>query len=404
MRTPTARARRGLLVVLGLAALAACATPRAGTPPASTNVVAGSDMTRGAFLVMLGRDTLAVEQYTRTGNRFETDVVQRQPVTTIGHYVVTLNANGTPQLLEYSVRRPDGSPIPNAPKSVRVTYGTDTVTTQVMRDTMVVTKALARGAFPYAPMSFAMYELWLPTLLAARTDSTSMPLLPVGGRQPNMFPVKMLGGDAARVYYGGSPQMLRIDRSGHVLSLDGSQTTNKVVVTRLPSVDLQAVAAGFVASESAGHAFGATSPRDTARATIATADVWVDYGRPATRGRDVWRNGVLGDTIWRTGANSATQFSTSAALQMRGVTIPAGKYTLWTHTAPNGYELIFNRQTGQWGTVYDPAQDLVRVPLDVSEAPAPAERFTIVVEPQGSGGVLRLTWGARQLALPFTVK
>ena len=402
MRTSTARARRGLPLLFA-AALGACAHQAAQTS-SSSMAVAGSDMTRGAFIVQLGSDTLAVEQYTRTGNRFETDIVQRQPVTTIAHYVVTLGSNGRPQTLEYSVRRPDGSPVPNAPRSVRVTYGPDTVTTQIVRDTMVTTKAAVQGAFPYAPLSFAMYELWLPTLLAAHTDSAVMPLLPIGGRQANMFPVKMLGSDGARVYYGGSPQMVRIDGGGRVLSLDGTHTTSKVLVTRVPSVDLQGLAASFAAAETAGRAFGMTSPRDTARATVGNANVWVDYGRPATRGRDVWRNGVLGDTIWRTGANAATQFSTNADLQMRGITIPAGKYTLWTHAGSNGYELIFNRQTGQWGTIYDPAQDLARVPLDVNEATAPAERFTIVVEPQGSGGVLRLMWGARQLALPFTVK
>jgi hypothetical protein len=404
MRTSQARARRVFPLPLALlltTALGACIQPSAGT---AGSVIGGVDMTRGAFVVRLGRDTLAVEQYMKTRDRFETDIVQRQPVTAIAHYAVTLSPDGIPQTLEFTVRRPDGSPVPNAPLWTRVTYGPDTVTTQIVRDTLFVTKAAVKGAFPYVSTSFAMYELWLPGLLASHTDSTMVPLLPVGARQPNMFPVKILGPDAARVYYGGSPQMLRIDPAGHLLTLDGTQTTNKVTVTRQPAVDLQAVAASFAAAEAGGRVFGTTSPRDTARATIGGADVWVDYGRPARRGRDVWRDGVLGDTIWRTGANAATQFSTSADLQMRGVTVPAGKYTLWTHTTSGGYELIFNRQTGQWGTVYNPAQDVVRVPLEVREAPAPQERFTIAVVPQGSGGVLHLIWGARQLALPFTVK
>ena len=400
MRTTMVCARRGFAVVLGTA-LASCIHPSAGT---SSTIVDGMDMTRGAFVVRLGSDTLAVEQYTRTSSRFETDVIQRQPVTAIAHYAVTLSSNGAPQSLEFSLRRPDGSRVPNAPSWARVTYGSDTVATQIVRDTLFTSKVAAKGVYPYASTSFAMYELWLSQLLASRTDSAVMPLLSIGARQPTMFPVKILGTSGARVYYAGSPQLLTIDSEGHLLRLDGTQTTNKVLVTRQPAVDLQAVAANFAAAEAAGTTFGATSPRDTARATIGRGEVWVDYGRPATRGRDVWRNGVLGDTIWRTGANAATQFSTSVDLQVRGTTIPAGKYTLWTHVTPGGYELIFNRQVGQWGTVYNPQQDLVRVPLDVRDAPAPAERFTIAVEPQGSGGVLRLTWGARQLVLPFTVK
>jgi hypothetical protein len=383
------------------AGLGACIQPSAGT---ASTIVDGMSVSRGAFVVRLGRDTVAVEQYSRMGNRYEADVVQRQPVTAIAHYVVTVNPDGTPQSLEFTTRRPDGSPVPNAPSWARVSYGPDTVATQIVRDTLFASKIAVKGAYPYAPTAFGMYELWLSSLLAKGIDSTTMPLLSLGARQPNMFPVKIVNSERARVYYGGAPQLLRIDPEGHLLTLDGTQTTNKVTVSRQPAVDVQAVAESFAAAEAAGRTFGATSPRDTARAKIGSTDVWVDYGRPATRGRDVWRNGVLGDTIWRTGANAATQFNTSADLQMAGVTIPAGKYTLWTHATSKGYELIFNRQVGQWGTVYNPAQDLVRVPLEVRDAPAPMERFTIALEPQGSGGILRLTWGTRQLSVPFTVK
>ena len=112
-------------------------------------------------------------------------------------------------------------------------------------------------------------------------------------------------------------------------------------------------------------------------------------------------NGVLGDTLWRTGANAATQFKTDVDLTVAGAPVPAGMYTLWTHTKRDGtYELVLNRQTGQWGTVYDRAQDLVRVPLTRAELPSPVERFTIMVEPRGSAGVLKLAWDTTELSVP----
>ena len=95
---------------------------------------------------------------------------------------------------------------------------------------------------------------------------------------------------------------------------------------------------------------------------------------------------------------------TSADLVMNGVTIPAGKYTLFTHTGRAGYQLIVNKQVGQWGTEYRPDQDLTRVPAQASATPETVERFTISVEPQGSNGVLRLAWGKQQLTVPFAVK
>ena len=41
------------------------------------------------------------------------------------------------------------------------------------------------------------------------------------------------------------------------------------------------------------------------------------------------------------------------------------------------WTLIINKQTGQWGTVYDEKQDLVRVPMKVGKTSAPVEQFTI---------------------------
>ena len=150
---------------------------------------------------------------------------------------------------------------------------------------------------------------------------------------------------------------------------------------------------------------GQLSPRDTVRATVAGAELLVDYGRPAKRGRQIWGGIVPWGEVWRTGANAATQLRTSRDLVFGDVTVPAGTYTLWTLPTAGGAQLIVNRQTGQWGTAYDASQDLARVPLRPATPAAPAERFTISVEPgQGRGGVLRMVWDDRGWEIPFTVR
>jgi hypothetical protein len=67
--------------------------------------------------------------------------------------------------------------------------------------------------------------------------------------------------------------------------------------------------------------------------------------------------------------------------------------------------LIINKQTGQWGTVYDPAQDLARI-LMRDEAPVSlAEQFTITLEPDNaSGAILRLRWDDREAWVPIEIK
>ncbi|WP_420128935.1 DUF2911 domain-containing protein [Longimicrobium sp.] len=144
------------------------------------------------------------------------------------------------------------------------------------------------------------------------------------------------------------------------------------------------------------------SPRDTAQATIADGSVLIDYGRPSMRGRTIMGGLVPYGQVWRTGANAATTLVTTRDLRIGGTTVPAGTHTLYTLPTENAWQLIINKQTGQWGTEYDQAQDLARVPMQVGRTPAPVEQFTIALEP-GGGNVLNLvmTWENTRASVPM---
>src|SRR2546430_9793357 len=77
----------------------------------------------------------------------------------------------------------------------------------------------------------------------------------------------------------------------------------------------------------ANRPLGQLSPRDTARATIGGAEVWIDYSRPSRRGRDIFGALEPWNKVWRTGANAATQLNTTADLVIGGATGPAGDST-----------------------------------------------------------------------------
>jgi DUF2911 family protein len=145
------------------------------------------------------------------------------------------------------------------------------------------------------------------------------------------------------------------------------------------------------------------SPRDTTRATIARANLEIDYGRPSKRGRKIIDGLVPYGRVWRTGANEATGFVTSRPLQFGSLAVPAGKYTLWTLPSAAGWKLIINRQTGQFGTEYDPTQDLGRVDMKVESLPADVEKFVIKLTPAPGGGVLALEWEKTRASIPFLV-
>lgn len=145
------------------------------------------------------------------------------------------------------------------------------------------------------------------------------------------------------------------------------------------------------------------SPRDTTRATVAGANVYIDYGRPSKRGREIFGGLVPWGQVWRTGANQATHLVTDKSLMFGSLMVPAGTYTIYTVPAQDGWKLIINKQTGQWGTSYDQKQDLGRVDMKVSTLPSPVEQFTIRIEARGANGVLRMEWDRTAAEIPFMV-
>lgn len=147
------------------------------------------------------------------------------------------------------------------------------------------------------------------------------------------------------------------------------------------------------------------SPRDTTRATIGSAHLLVDYGRPSKRGREVVGKLIPYDDWWRTGANAATTFVTDKDLVFGSTTVPAGTYTLYSLLQKSGpWLLIVNKQNKQWGTEYHQDQDLARIPMTTTSVSPFVEKFVINVVPQGSGGAIQLVWDTIEGTATFTTK
>ena len=146
-----------------------------------------------------------------------------------------------------------------------------------------------------------------------------------------------------------------------------------------------ALAASMVAGLAAQAPQQRPSPAGTAKATIDGATIQIDYSRPSVKGRKIIGGLVPYGQVWRTGANEATTLTTDKALEIGGLAVPAGKYTLFTLPGETEWKLIVNKQTGQWGTEYDEKQDLGRAALKKAATTAPVEQFTITLDKAGQG-------------------
>jgi Protein of unknown function (DUF2911) len=147
-------------------------------------------------------------------------------------------------------------------------------------------------------------------------------------------------------------------------------------------------------------------PSPSGEATFSFASdgkkITVAYSRPYMKGRKIMGEVVPYDKLWRTGANEATVFTTEANLDIGGTKLPAGKYSLFTMPGKDTWEIIFNQETGQWGTVHDPSKDVARIKVKPVHLDQPVEQFTISVEHSAEkSGVMKLEWENTSVPVEF---
>lgn len=133
----------------------------------------------------------------------------------------------------------------------------------------------------------------------------------------------------------------------------------------------------------------------------------ISYSAPSVRGRKIFGAGGIepDDRVWRLGADDATCMHTDAALDINGLAVPAGDYSLWIDLDQGKWRLIVNKQTGQWGTDYDQSQDLGRVAMTMSKPPAPIEQMRMTLSSAGGNrGKLEVGWENTLASVNFTVK
>jgi hypothetical protein len=142
----------------------------------------------------------------------------------------------------------------------------------------------------------------------------------------------------------------------------------------------------------------AQSPRGSSKATIGGSEVSVEYGRPSLKGRDMLGQAPVG-TVWRTGADQSTTFTTSGDITVGGTDIAAGSYSVFTkRVSEDMWHLVFNSETGQWGTSHDESRDVAEAMLNWKKDGSPTEQFTIDVSGSGSSGEIALKWGPHVLS------
>ena len=398
------RPRGALLAALVLSAAACGGQTEPQTSPAPAAPRAQDES--AAFVVTIGTDTVSVERYTRTAITLAGEVVTRTPRTVARSYTAQLRPDGSVASVQVTSR-----PLVTLPSTLstvaNTTLGGDTAAVRIVRGDTVqqLRVAAAPNAFPQVPGSYAFYEQAMIHLRRTGATETRLPIVVAGAPQASSVTIRSTGPGTVALTTGAGTAQVTVDSAGRLLSLNGLESTQKVVVQRVRTLDVAALGESFRQREAAGRGLGTLSPRDTVRATVGGAQIVIDYGRPMKRGRRVLGEVVPLNQVWRTGANAATGLRTDRDLVIGGTRVPAGAYTLFSLPSADGWKLIVNRQTGQWGTEYHPEQDLARIDLRRAPASPAVEQFTIRIDPASAGtGTLRMLWDDFELSAPIEVR
>src|ERR1700683_5419104 len=163
-------------------------------------------------------------------------------------------------------------------------------------------------------------------------------------------------------------------------------------------------------ASAAGLAY-AQSPSAQTSVALGGKKVSIQYSAPSVRHRKIFGPGGLLSQdptypAWRAGANSATAFHTDAALDIGGLQVPKGDYTIYVWVAdPENWQLIVNKETGQWGLSYNAKLDLGRIKMTMSKPPATIETYKMTLSSAGpKAGKLELDWEKHIASVPITVK
>jgi hypothetical protein len=201
-----------------------------GSPPV---LRAQSSADSGTFVLLHGRDTVAVEQFSRGPTKLEGTLVLRNAKKTSERYSAVIAPDATLPLVEVTIREgvDSGARKARIVQQARVIFKQDSAAVDQVGDTGLMTRVFGTeaGAVPYLNLSFALLEQAVRRARATPGGS-SVSFFNMGGGQTLAAKLSALGTDSLRLDIGDIRFDLRVDSAGRVLG--GRIPVQDVVVER----------------------------------------------------------------------------------------------------------------------------------------------------------------------------
>jgi hypothetical protein len=174
----------------------------------------------GTFVVRHGKDTVAIERFTREATRLEGTLAILNSKRTSHRYTAVIGPDATLPLIEMTVREGvDSGPVkPKVVKRARVIFKGDSAAVDEVGDGGLMTRVLGtdEGAVPYLNLSFALLEQAVRRARAI-PEGSQVSFFNLGGGQSRKARVSPLGRDSLKLDIGNISFHLRVDTASRVL-------------------------------------------------------------------------------------------------------------------------------------------------------------------------------------------
>ncbi|MES2777933.1 MAG: DUF2911 domain-containing protein [Bacteroidota bacterium] len=363
----------------------------------------GQQPVTASFVATLGTDTVIVETYNLLPNHLYGKSFLRYPEDQVGVFDFHFYPDGSIKHYTMSYMNPDSSY--KATGFIEGVYCENDTCTWFASSKNWQTEYINKR--PAKSMDFI--GGWTPTLSLIewncmrlmKSGKQTMPITMIND-YIGIRSVAVSKGNGDTLIFGGDfleYAKIKATPEGRIIAYDGTATPWNYTVNKLAPIDVDELAKRMLKKPKIGN----PSPRGVPAFAIANDTIRLSYGRPFKRGRKIFGGIVPYDSIWRTGANDLTKLSLPYDVQFGKTTIPKGEYALYTIPRAEGWSLVFNTDFKKWPTEPNRSKDFAMVPLQVRKAMQPTEQFTIAIDPENDGGLIKFTWDETEAFAPFRV-
>jgi len=358
----------------------------------------------GYLVYLLGKDTTMVGYYELKGNQYSMEVLAT-PNVSVTRLKGKLFPNGEIESAEgQTFRVTSRDPLLQSSYRLYVRDDSTFIEQQQPGKPLAISRFAGRGVIANGIGTPFRYFLPLWVNYAPKNVGDSMVTGHLTMGTNKKYIIKRIAKD--QLYVGSTVtgmMTLNLDKNGMLKSIDAIGSSWNVTGTVTNKLDLKALTERFAAQEAALGAIPINQP-DSVMALLNNASFKIVYSRPKVRGRTIFGAVVPYDRFWRTGANAATRLVTDHTLVFENKELPAGAYSVWTIPSEKGWTMMFNSQANVWGTEYNPAFDVLRVPMQSEQIPELVEELTIQVKPARGGGLFNVIWEKTKASVSFLIK